>query len=129
MMSTACTHPVRKLQTLQYGNVVCKRCKAVMFPGRVFDYRHGPRTSFSAGDRVHVSSGPHGGSFKGVWLYAEDYPSGWAYCIAEKQLYQEGGEKGKPGRWVEVTASIRTIRPEHVRHDDGVRNRRKREEL
>jgi hypothetical protein len=118
-----CTHPFTRCESPHFGATRCKRCGADTTPAkRSFEHRAGPRTTFARGDRIHVKASEITHSFKGVWLYADDEPSGLVYCVAEKQIYQ------LDKRSFEGTAAIRFIRPEHVRHDDGVRARRRREE-
>jgi len=117
-----CKHPLKRCETPSFGQLVCKRCGSDLTdPARRFEHRAGERTTFKQGDRVHVKAGDHGASFKGVWQWAETFESGLAYFVAEKQLYQLDKS------WREGTAEMRWVRPECVRHDDGVRSRRRRE--
>jgi hypothetical protein len=118
-----CAHPLKRCETPSFGQLRCKRCDTDLTdPARSFEHRAGERTTFRQGDRVHVKAGEHGTSFKGVWHWVETFSSGLAYCVAERQLYQLDKS------WHEGTAAVRFVRPEYVRHDDGVRSRRRREE-
>lgn len=119
----SCPHPFTKQVKLAYGHYKCGRCDKDLLPaGRRLTHRHSPRVTLTQGDRIHVKAGEHGAAFKGTFLYAQDYPSGLAYTVAEKQRYMDG----KITR--EGTAAIRTVRPDTVRRDDGVRARNRREQ-
>lgn len=119
----ACPHPFTKHVKLAYGHYKCGRCDKDLLPeGRELEHRHSPRVVLKQGDRIHVKTGDHGPAFKGVFLYAQTHPSGLAYTVAEKQHYKDGK------LWREGTAAIRTVRPEFVRRDDGVRARKRRAE-
>ena len=123
-----CTHPASKLATLpSFGHTQCTRCDADLTPGdRRFEWRAGERTTFSQGDRVHVKGTAIMPAYKGTFQWA-DVRRGAAviYCVCEKQMYQPEGSK----LWHEGTAAVRWPLAELVRHDDGVRTRRKREEV
>jgi hypothetical protein len=125
-----CPHPATKLATVpSFGHTQCLRCDADLTPSnRSFDYRAAERTTFTQGDRVHVKGTAIMPSYKGTFQWAECDADGVAqvYCVCEKQLYKEGD--GPKARTVEGTAAIRWPHPDLVRHDDGVRTRRAREE-
>jgi len=119
-----CPHPVRKWRTApSFGHTLCTRCDADITPAvRAFKVRAGERTTFEQGDRVHVRAYGTNPAYKGTFQWAE---GDWA-VICEKQLYKDG--EGKNARTVEGTAAIRHVPLEHIRHDAGVRARRRREE-
>ena len=119
-----CHHPVKRHATLpSFGHTLCQRCDTDITPeSRSFEYKAGERTTFRQGDRVHVKSHDAIASFKGIFQWASEESSGVVLVICEQQTFKDGS------RWVEATAAVRHIRPEYVRHDDGVRGRRAREE-
>lgn len=119
-----CTHPRKALKTPSFGHLECGRCDADLTDEkRHFEWRHSERIVLAQGDRVAVSSSPHGSAFQGVFQYAEECPSGIAYAIIEKQRYQSGGTT------YEGPAAVRFIRPEYVRRAPGVRDRKRRGEV
>ena len=119
-----CAHPTVKHTTPSFGRTTCSRCDADLTPPqRRFTVRHSERVTLTQGDRVAVRSGPHGAAFQGVFHWVEKFPSGLAYCIAERQTFKH------EGKTFEETAAFRFIRPEYVRQAPGVRDRKAREEV
>ncbi len=118
-----CPHPVKSLERVAYGRYRCSRCDANLTPiERIFEVRHSERVMLSYGDRIAVNSQHHSGSFQGIFLWAEDFPSGRAYVVAETQLWKHEGKTRED--W----AAIRQVKPEYVRQAPGVRDRKAREE-
>lgn len=121
-----CDHPLKKRATLPtFGHTLCMRCKEDLTPAeRLFTVRTGERTTFTQGDRVHVKAYGSNHSYKGTFQWANESPAhGLVFTICEKQVYKPEGSK----LFVEGTAAIRHVPVEHVRHDAGVRTRRRRE--
>lgn len=119
-----CDHPLRKRSTPRFGHLLCLRCKTDLTPAaRIFTVRVGERTTFTQGDRVHVKAYGSNHSYKGVFQWAgESATHGLCFVICEKQTYKPEGSKVT----LEGTAAIRTVPVEYVRHDAGVRTRRRR---
>lgn len=123
-----CEHPATKLATSpSFGHTLCTRCDTDLTESnRRFEYRAGERTTFKQGDRVHVKGTQLMPAYKGTFQWAVVDADGVAqvYCVCEKQVYKPEGSKVS----VEGTAAVRWPDPELVRHDNGLRQRRQREE-
>ncbi len=118
-----CPHPFKRHERVAYGRSRCARCGADLTPpGRTFEIRHSERVTLAHGDRVAVNGQHAAGPFQGVFLWAETFESGLAYCIAELQQWRH------EGKLREDWAAHRWVRPEYVRQAPGVRDRKNREE-
>lgn len=118
-----CTHPFKRLERVSYGRYRCTRCDSDLTPtGRLFEVKHSERVTLACGDRIAVSREHSSGAFQGVFLWAEDFPSGRAYHVAELQRWTH------EGKLREDWAAHRFVDPEHVRQAPGVRDRKAREE-